>query len=251
MGDEMRILKLPHKDPRTVSRDIPGISEVIFPSLVPGLVTYLNRTSVSLPGLLALTESDIQQSQLAKAMLFEIAYVMAEKILRNEKYEIDDCIGEAIQRQSRFFDATPPKEVTANDLKLIEMTATNLCHGLSYMAEGKEIVIAPVIPGLGWISSGVGDFAFSDILVEVKCSNKNFSASDYRQLLFYWLLQYASVIRTQERKWTTGILFNPRRNCMVEVDLQHLYSLVANEKNVVEAIEMLESLMSPRRRAEF
>lgn len=247
----MRILKLPHKDPRTVSRDIPGISEVIFPSLIPGLVAYLNRTSISLPGLSSISELAIEQSKLAKAMLFEISYVMAEKILRNEKYEIDDCIGEAIKRQSRFFDATPPKEVTANDLKLIEMTATNLCHGLSYMTEGNEIVIAPVIPGLGWISSGVGDFAFSDTLVEVKCSNKNFSASDYRQLLFYWLLQYASVIRTQERTWTTGILFNPRRNCMVEVDLQHLYSLVANEKNVVEAIEMLESLMSPRRRAEF
>lgn len=247
----MRILKLPHKDPRTVSRDIPGISEVIFPSLIPGLVAYLNRTSISLPGLSYISELAIEQSQLAKAMLFEIAYVMAEKILRSENYEIDECIEEAIKRQSRFFDAVPPKELTGSDLKLIEMTAANLCHGLSYMAKGSDIVIAPAIPGLGWISSGVGDFAFSETLVEVKCSNKNFSASDYRQLLFYWLLQYASVIRTQEKIWTTGILFNPRRNCMVEVEMQHLYTLVANEKNVVEAIEMLESLTSPMRRAEF
>lgn len=247
----MRILKLPHRDPRTVARDIPGISEIIFPGLIPGLVGYLNRTSSSIPGLLSLPEAEIERSQLSKAMLFEIAYVMAENILSGEGYEIDDCIAEATQRQAKYFDAVPPREVSASDLKLIETTARNLCHGLSNLAQGKEIEIAPVVPGLGWISSGKGDFAFPDTLIEVKCSSKNFSASDYRQLLFYWLLQYASVIRTSEKKWITGILFNPRRNVIVTVDLQHLFSLVANDRDVVEAVQLLESLMSNNRRAEF
>lgn len=247
----MRILRLPYKDPRTVARDIPGISELIFPGLVPSLVAYLNRTYCPLPGLKNITESLAKSSVNSGAMLFEIAYVLAEKKLEKLPITMELCIGEAIDRQQRFFDAVPPKNLSDSDLELVELTSQNLVQGLLFLSDGARVLKEPAIPGMGWVSSGVGDFAFAQTLVEVKCSATNFSASDYRQILLYWLLKYADVIGKNESVWENGILFNPRRNRVIKMDFLTLHSLVSNDRTLIETIELLQSIMSPIRNSDL
>lgn len=195
----MRFLRLPLKDPRTVSRDIPGISESIFPSLVPGLVAYLNRTKTELDTISAISKVLTDRVSLNAAMLYEIAYVRAEKTLQNLEITNDECVETAIKRQSRFFDAVKPHIITKDDQLVIDLTSSNLVKGLTQLSHGTQIEISPKIPGMEWIGSSEGDFAFSDTLVEVKCTAKNFGANDYRQILFYWLLHNARVLNTESK----------------------------------------------------
>lgn len=244
----MRFLRLPLKDPRTISRDIPGVSESLFPSLVPGVVAYLNRTKESIQGLSRVPQGLVDMSSISAAMLFEVAYVRAEKMLSDTAINNDECLQEAIKRQTRYFDAEIPKEITFNDQMVIDSTATNLVTGLRTMSQGHSITTAPKIPGLEWISSSVGDFAFGENLVEIKCTAKNFSANDYRQLLFYWLLNTAKVINTNESNWEYGVLFNPRLNFVVSFKFDELLALVSGGRDLISTIELLQSILVSGRR---
>jgi hypothetical protein len=46
---------------------------------------------------------------------------------------------------------------------------------------GHVLIRSPHTPGYQWVATGVGDFSIGTRLIEVKCTNKLFSSSDYRQ----------------------------------------------------------------------
>lgn len=81
----MRVLRLPFTDPRTVARDIPGISEILFPGLVPGIVAGLNQTWLELEDIEAVSKVELSKMSLSPAMLYEIACARAEFLLRGEE----------------------------------------------------------------------------------------------------------------------------------------------------------------------
>lgn len=238
----MRFLRLPFTDPRTLARDIPGVSEILFPGLVSGLVAGLNQTRMELESISALSEAVLSRMSLDPSMLYEIAVVRAEFLLGGRELVEKDYLAEALKRQSRFFDAQLPSLLTEQDKRLIENVASNLALGLTELANGKDITIAPSIAGLEWISSSHGDFCFEGCLIEVKCTNKNFSASDYRQVLLYWLLNFSySLGSANVATWKYGIIFNPRKNKYVRVDFEELHRLVAGGRNVIETVELLQN----------
>ncbi|GIC17229.1 hypothetical protein VCSRO145_3506 [Vibrio cholerae] len=238
----MRFLRLPFTDPRTVARDIPGISEILFPGLVPGIVAGLNQTWLELENIEAVSEAELCKMSLSPAMLYEIACARAEFLLRGEELIEDDYLDVALKRQSRFFDAQTPSQLTDEDRELIQLVASNLVLGLGELSKGKEIIISPSIAGLEWISSSQGDFCFDDCLVEVKCTNKNFSAGDYRQTLLYWLLNFTYSLSNPEMiAWRYGVIFNPRKNKYVKVNFEDLHRLVAGGRNVIETVELLQN----------
>lgn len=243
----MRFLRLPVKDPRTVARDIPGISEILFPGLVPGVVAYLNRTSIKINKVEEISKKILGNVSLNAAMLYEIAYVIAEKRLDNRIVTNDECIELAIKRQSRFFDAVKPDFISSEDIKAIESVADNLVISMKTLAGHSPIEIAPRIAGLEWVASSEGDFAFQDTLVEVKCSGHFFSANDYRQLLIYWLLQITYVLETNTSTWKRGILLNPRLNKVVSFEFEVLHKLVAGGRDVIETVELFQSVISSAR----
>ncbi|HHC6593329.1 hypothetical protein ACX02_22540 [Vibrio parahaemolyticus] len=238
----MRFLRLPFTDPRTLARDIPGVSEILFPGLVPGMVAGLNQTWMELESIAAVSEVALSRMSLAPAMLYEIASVRAEFLLNGRELVEEDYLAIALKRQSRFFDAQLPSLLTEHDKRLIESVASNLASGLTELANGKTITIAPSIAGLEWISSSYGDFCFEGCLIEVKCTNKNFSASDYRQVLLYWLLNFSySLGNPDVTTWKYGIIFNPRKNKYVQVDFEELHRLVAGGRNIIETVELLQN----------
>ena len=69
----MALSRLPFRDPRTVARDIPGVLDILFPRLTGGLVASINREAFTFDGLVPVSGELIEESQLQKAMLFEIA----------------------------------------------------------------------------------------------------------------------------------------------------------------------------------
>ncbi len=238
----MRFLRLPFTDPRTVARDIPGISEILFPGLVPGIVAGLNQAWLELEDIEAVSEVELSKMSLNPAMLYEVACARAEFLLRGDKLIEGDYLDVALERQSRFFDAQTPSQLTDKDRGLIQLVASNLALGLGELAKGKEITISPSIAGLEWISSSQGDFCFDDCLVEVKCTSKNFSAGDYRQTLLYWLLNFTYSLSNPEMlPWKFGIIFNPRKNKYVQFNFEELHRLVAGGRNVIETVELLQN----------
>lgn len=238
----MRFLRLPFTDPRTLARDIPGVSEILFPGLVPGMVAGLNQTWLELDNIEAVSEIELSKTSLAPAMLFEIAGVRAEFLLDRRELVEEDYLAIALKRQSRFFDVQLPKSLTDLDKRLIENIAANLASGLVKLANGKALTIAPRIAGLEWISSSHGDFCFENCLIEVKCTSKNFSASDYRQVLLYWLLNFSyALVNPDVATWKYGVVFNPRKNRYVRLEFEELHRLVSGGRNIIETVELLQN----------
>ena len=100
-----------------------------------------------------------------------------------------------------------------------------------------------MIPGLGWIASGIGDFSLGQILIEVKHTDRNFVAGDFRQVLMYWLLKYAACIETNEVIWADCLLLNPRRNAGLLVNFDYLLRSGSPSSSRVELLELLRSVV--------
>lgn len=234
-------------DPRTVARDIPGVFESIFPQLTPGVVAHLNQTAEA-------TECDpiplevVQRSALQQAMLFELGFAVGEELLQEQSVNWDACLDKAVTRQRKHFDARIPAEISPLDQEIAMHVGRNLAAITNMLAEtrGQDIRIAPRIPGLQWIASGHGDLSAGATLIEVKCSRRNFSAADYRQLAIYWLLSFAASIETNSTEWSEGILLNPRSATYVAFRFDELLHTISAGRTKVEILQLFNSLIGTR-----
>lgn len=242
----MRFLRLPVKDPRTVARDIPGICDILFPQLLPAIVSHLNREAQPISGCSYVDERLVLKMSTNAAMLFEVAYARAEQVLADAPKDWDSCLYLALKRQSKYFDADLPDNLTKIDISIAEKTASNLVKSIEYFQTNNQNIKAvpsPVIPGFQWIAQGHGDFAIGKKLIEVKCSSRNFSSSDYRQLLIYWLLSFSSSIEGGRGEWESGILLNPRLNKCIEIKFDELVKVVGAGMSKIELLELFSSLV--------
>lgn len=237
--------RLPARDPRTVARDIPGVLDILFPRLTGGLVNALNSKMFAFTDVHAIPVDAIEASSLQNAMLFEVSMVRAESELRGGgAASWDECLKVASSRQRRHFDARIPEKLESSDISVADHAARNLVAMLdSVRAQRPSAILehAPLIPGLGWVASGNGDFALGSTLIEVKHTGRNFGASDFRQVLMYWLLQYARTVENDGQVWSDVLLLNPRRNAALLVNYDHLLRSASASSNRVELVEMLRS----------
>ena len=242
----MRFLRLPVKDPRTVARDIPGICDLLFPQLLPAIVAHLNREAEPIPSCRIIDESMLAEIDTNAAMLFEVAYVRAEQMLEEKNEDWNECLSIALSRQSRYFDAVLPDNLSDFEIKIANQTATNLTKSIRYLSEkwgDGNVVRSPSIPGFQWIPQGQGDFSIGQRLIEVKCTNRNFSSSDYRQILIYWLLSFSSSIEGGADEWKTGVLLNPRANKYIEIDFNEFVCIAASGRTKLELLELFSSIV--------
>lgn len=236
--------RLPTRDPRTVARDIPGVLDVLFPRLNGGLVKELNAKMFSFPGVSPVPAALLEQSRIQKAMLFELSVARTESELRGQVASWDECLATASRRQGRHFEARVPAKLESADIEAADHASRNLVAMLrSVQSQFPSEVLehAPLIPGLGWVASGNGDFSIGAILIEVKHIERNFGSGDLRQVLMYWLLRYARAIECDDRIWSEVLLMNPRRNAALLVNVDHLLDLASASSNRVELVEFLRS----------
>ena len=254
IGFKKMARRLPFRDPRTVARDIPGVLDILFPRLAGGLVAALNRTTFTFDGILPLSDEHVAESHLHKAMLFELSVARAERVLQGEDAPSwDEVLAVAVERQRQHFDAKVPDQLEQIDIDLSEHAANNLVHMLCRVREqhgGSGLSISPSVPGLGWISSGFGDFSLGQILIEVKHIDRNFMARDFRQVLMYWLLKYSASIEGGEDVWAECLLLNPRRNLGLLFNFDEILHSASASSNRVELLELLRSIVGeePTRR---
>jgi hypothetical protein len=236
--------RLPARDPRTVARDIPGVLDVLFPRLTGGLVNALNATMFSFPGISPIPNEMIEKSRLQKAMMFELSMARAESELRGEMASWEACLAIASKRQQRHFDARIPDRLEPDDILVADHAVRNLVamlHSVQAQRHSAVLELAPLIPGLGWVASGNGDFAIGSTLIEVKHTARNFGAGDFRQVLMYWLLRYARTVEGDGDMWSDVLLLNPRRNAALLVNYDHLLRSASASSNRVELVELLRS----------
>lgn len=237
--------RLPARDPRTVARDIPGVLDILFPRLTGGLVNALNSKMFTFSDIQAIPAEAIEGSCLQNAMLFEISMARAESQLRGGgEASWDECLKVAASRQRRHFDARIPEKLEPSDISVVDHAARNLVAMLdSIQAKRPSAILecAPLIPGLGWVASGNGDFALGSTLIEVKHTGRNFGTGDFRQVLMYWLLKYARTVEGDDQVWSDVLLLNPRRNAALLVNYDSLLRSASASSNRVELVEMLRS----------
>lgn len=248
VGLKVPLDRLPRRDPRTVARDIPGVLDVLFPRLTGGLVASLNKQMFSFEGIVGVPEALIEQTPLQKAMVFELSVARAEGMLRGDEIaDWGEYLRSASRRQRQHYDARIPESVSEADIAIAEHAARNLVFMLnSVQAQRDSMALeqSPVIPGLGWVASGNGDFALGSTLIEVKHTERNFGSGDFRQVMMYWLLKYANSIENDGDVWSEILFLNPRRNAALLLNFDHLLQSASAGLNRVELIELLRSAVS-------
>lgn len=243
----MKSLRRLARDPRTLARDIPGIFDVLFPQLAPGVVMSFNRTGYAIDECKVVSSDLIRASSLQHAMLFEIAVAAGQQLVDGSKaVDLDSALDVAMERQRRHFDAQIPEKLTDQDKDIAILVAENLAKMLDKVRvdSGGRLVSSPVIPGYQWIASGNGDFAIGSRLIEVKCTNKPFSASDYRQIMMYWLLSYASSVEGRGSEWSDALLLNPRLNKVVEIPFGDVIKVIGAGRTKVDLLELFSSMIA-------
>ncbi|MEQ1761340.1 MAG: hypothetical protein ABL986_23775 [Vicinamibacterales bacterium] len=184
-------------------------------------------------------------------MLFEVAVALAEQALRSQEApDWDAALNLAVRRQKRHFDVLVPAAVEDADRAAASQVASNLV--LMLRAECAEdsavpLVVGPEVPGFEWIASSSGDFSVGRTLIEVKCTRGNFSAADYRQVLLYWLLSFASSVEKRTHEWSRIVLMNPRRCTSVAMTSDELVHLLAAGRSKVEVLELFAAMISDGR----
>jgi hypothetical protein len=243
----MRSKRKPIKDPRTVAREIPGLFDALFPALKGGFVHLLNGRAYACNRAANESSDDLSSISVSSSLLFEVAVARAEGSNAGDADpDLDFCLSIATERQRRHYHARVPEELSASDKSAANWTSHNLVTMLDEVREKREqkkIVVRPFIPGYEWIASSEGDFADGSALIEVKCSKGSFGLADYRQLLMYWLLNYASAIEKKKLEWTSLLLLNPRRNSVVEFNVDEVIGLFAQSASKVEALQLFVSLV--------
>jgi hypothetical protein len=234
-------------DPRSVAREIPGIFDEVFPQLTPGIVAHFNSGAVGfeikeVPGAL------LAMSKLQRAMLFELGYSVGERLLTDAAIDWDECIDATLRRQQAFFDAKLPEKIELHDKTLATIVGGNLAAELRAMSakRGQPLAMRPAIPGLEWIASAQGDFSVGRALIEVKCTAKRFSASDYRQVAIYWLLSYAAAIEGRGEEWQEFVLLNPRSGVAVSMRFAPFLSAIGSGRTKVDILQLFQSLVGSR-----
>lgn len=239
--------RFPIRDPRTVARDIPGVLDVLFPRLSGGLVASLNRNLFAFDGVEPIPETLIDQCTVQKALLFEISSVYAEAILQGEgDPKWSDCFERAWTRQRAHFDAKRPRSISDADYETVQLATNNLVSMLKSIEiqfPDTQLQIGPEIPGMGWVASGVGDFAIGQLLIEVKHTDRNFVSRDFRQILMYWLLKYADAIEKDQEVWSKVLLLNPRRNAALLLTVDKVLASASDSQNRIELLGRLRSLL--------
>lgn len=236
-------------DPRTVARELPGLFEVVFPGLTPGLVAHLNSSSSALRDA-PVREDLIRSSILSPALLFEVACVRADRLVERSEPADDkgSCLADAWRQQSRFYDAKRVDTISAQDWSTACLVGDSLYQSL-LVAQGnigRSIVVRPSVPGCQWIGNSWGDYAVGDCLIEVKCVSGNFSGADYRQVLVYWMLSLVAEIEGRGTAWRGAVLINPRRGLMVDLDLPDLLAIVGRGATHVEMMQRFLSVVGER-----
>jgi hypothetical protein len=105
-----------------------------------------------------------------------------------------------------------------------------------------EAEFSPRLKGCGVLGVCEADVSVSDTLVEVKTVGRNFSSKDIRQVIIYLALDHLS----GARRWSSAILFNPRRAFLVRFNPAEFIVYVSAGKSAAQVYREIEAFLLHR-----
>ena len=89
-------------------------------------------------------------------------------------------------------------------------------------------------------------FSLGRTLIEVKCTAKRFSSSDYRQVAIYWLLSFAAAVEGRGEEWQDFVLLNPRSGQTVSMRFDAFLAVISSGRTKVDILQLFQSLVGSR-----
>lgn len=187
-------------------------------------------------------ESSLPASQ--RGIINEIAFQLflknglsAKTISHLSESEVDLCIKNAISHIStlRQFSRNPPKPPNSNGLE----EAYKLAERLSIFFDSlspTHIYGSPAFSGCGLVERCFGDVICDSTLFEIKAGDRGFRSADFRQLLCYCALNYAS--KTYEI--SEVCLLNPRSGLYVRTELERLCRRLSGRTSMEVLADIVE-----------
>jgi hypothetical protein len=147
--------------------------------------------------------------------------------LVNEK-AVERAIALSAERIHRFqTEARPAPELLKEDSEEVILIAERLSSFFK-KRRYKNLLCSPAFNGCGIINSCEGDVLADATLVEIKAGDRNFRATDLRQVLTYCALNYASTLYDFNRI----ALVNPRKGIYLEESTNVLCRLLAGTSRI-------------------
>lgn len=105
-----------------------------------------------------------------------------------------------------------------------------------------QLEIHPALKGCGILGVCEADISIGRSLVEVKTVSRNFSSRDIRQVVLYLALDAIS----GDDRWSSVVLFNPRRAWYVSFDPYKLLEYISAGRTAMEVYRSIEDLLLSR-----
>jgi hypothetical protein len=105
-----------------------------------------------------------------------------------------------------------------------------------------DIEFSPSIQGSGFIDSCNADISVGKTLLEVKTVERNIASKDFRQLLVYLALQYA----TGDRRWSCAGFLNPRRGLVYEFSVDKIVPIISGGRLVSDVFQEMVQFFGTR-----
>jgi hypothetical protein len=154
----------------------------------------------------------------------ETAFHLVGAVLGGQIISAPETLGVAFEAASNFLQSASnldrKKIAKLSDIEVAEVQtlASRTRRFLLGLSLGRDVVFMPRFSGHGAIEACNGDFAVDEILVEVKCVDRTFRSTDFRQLLTYSALRYFA----DAKKYSRIAAYNPLRGTYVLTGLDEI-----------------------------
>jgi hypothetical protein len=197
---------------------------------------------------LGIRTSDLSSPDLLAEAAFELFRISCESCLRTRDVIEDESAlfaawakaEQNISMHRRIY-AQPCPRINSADFNYL------LSLGRRYDAL-KEIVsfdgyeFSPKLQGCGVLGLREADISAGDFLVEVKTVDRNFNSKDIRQVIIYLALDFLS----GQRRWTSAIMFNPRRSFVARFNPAQFIGYVSAGRSESQVYRDIESFLLHR-----
>ena len=219
--------------------------------LIPMATRYVRRRNLQLDRFETPLESELAEN---RGVINELAYRLYSEGLAQGK-RVRDLGQDVVERATvaaldfiqrfREYSRAPVEWPSASAIVEARSLAIRMELFVSAMTP-RNIEVAPVFTGCGWLDECAGDLLLDDVLCELKAGGNRFRSRDLRQVLIY------AALNSQSRQYSVRAvcLVNPRLGVFLQEELERLCYEVAGASASEVLGEIVDFVSQPQWRDE-
>lgn len=191
---------------------------------------------------------ELKSSHDRHAVVTEAAFVMWKAEHTGTPLDPQSAFTEASSRLSVVWDQVDYSSDLSGDESDDILALHENIQALESISGLQDIVIEPSLPGCGVVSGGRPDFSARaglsgsrSLVGEIKTVQRNFRSVDYRQVVAYVVLTYASTHEVLDDLW----LANPLRGTLAVVDVDSFFWLTRSQPSDEACAEIVYDWANP------